>query len=106
MGLALRKSVGEVRALPYPEFRSWQIYYLLEPWGWENLEYLAGSVLAMLYNVNRGKKGKAKEPKHFMRDMEAALLKQLKEMPDIDNMPNEEKREHLIRQIKQDFGIK
>jgi len=99
--LALSKSIGEIRALPYPEFRAWQIYYLLEPWGWHNDEYYAALNLAMLYNINRGK-AKVKEPKEFMRDMQGELLKQLKSERDITEMSKDE----IIKQVKKDFGIK
>lgn len=88
--------------MPYPEFRAWQIFYALEPWGWHNEEYHAANLLAMLYNINRGK-GKVKEPRHFIRDMVTALLKE--ENDRIEGMSFEEQREYLMRQIKKDFGI-
>lgn len=102
LGLALSKSVGEIRALPYPEYRSWELFYLVEPFGFENDEYRAASLLAMLYNINRSKKGKAKEIKDFMRDMAKIVLEQIKEQPD----PREMSREELIRHVKKDFGIR
>lgn len=105
MGLALGRSIGEVRALPYPEYRSWQLFYTLEPWGWHNEEYYAATLFALLYNINRGK-GKAKEPKEFMRDLPKALLQELNEGDPLEGMTLEEQREYLIRQIKKDFGIK
>lgn len=89
--------------MPYPEFRNWQIFYALEPWGWHNEEYHAANLLAMLYNINRGK-GKAKEPKSFIRDMIAALLKE--DRDPLEGMSFEKQREYLIQHIKKDFGIK
>jgi len=100
LGLALSKSIAEIRALPYPEYRSWELFYLLEPFGFENNEYLIAAILAMIYNVNRAK-GKAKQPKDFMRNMLASLVKQIQQPSDITAIP----REKLIRQIKKDFGI-
>lgn len=106
LGLALGKSIGEVRALPYPEFRAWQVFYALEPWGWHNDEFHAANLLAMLYNINRGK-GKAKDAKDFIRNMETALMDALKEQRDpLAGLSLEEQREYQIRQIKKDFGIK
>lgn len=102
LGLALHKSLAEVRGLPYPEYRSWQMFSLLEPWGWQNEEYHFAALMAMLYNTNRGKKGKARDAKDFMRDMREAVLKELAETPDVNQIP----REVLIAQIKKDFGIK
>lgn len=92
--------------MPYPEFRAWQLYYALEPWGWHNQEYYAATLFALLYNVNRGK-GKPKQPKEFTRDMARALLDALRDKPDpLEGMSYTEQREYLIRQIKKDFGIK
>lgn len=102
LGLALGKTLTEVRALPYPEYRAWQLYYLLEPWGWHNEEFHFAALLAMLYNANRGKKGKTREVKDFVRDMEKAVLQELAEKPDVAELP----REELIKMIKKDFGIR
>ena len=92
--------MGEIRAMPYPEYRSWELFYLIEPFGFANDEYRMATNLSILYNINKGK-GKAKEPKEFMRDMPAMLLSELKEKPSVETMS----REELIRQIKKDFGI-
>lgn len=100
MGLALHKSLGEIRALPYPEFSAWQIFYMLEPWGWENNEYLTAALMALLYNMNRGE-GKARKVSEFMRDMETEVLNELQEKPNIEDLP----REKVIELIKKDFGI-
>ncbi len=105
LGLALGKSLGEIRALPYPEFRAWQMFYAAEPWGWWNEEYQLAALLSMLYNINRGK-GKAKDPKAFMRDTVKAVLSELKEAPDLSQLSFEEQRELVVKQIKKDFGIK
>lgn len=106
LGLALGRSVAEIRALPYPEFRAWQVYYALEPWGWHNEEFHAANLLAMLFNINRGK-GKPRDAKEFMRNMEKALLDALKEQKDpLEGMSFEEQRAYMVQQIKKDFGIK
>jgi len=101
LGLALSKSIGEIRALPYPEYRSWELFYLLEPWDFENDEYRSAAVLAMLYNINRSK-GKPKEVKEFMRNLEDEVLKMVHEQPSLSELS----RDELIKQVKKDFGIK
>lgn len=102
LGLVLGKSVGEVRALPYPEYRSWQIFYLLEPWGFENDEIRAASLLAQIHNVNVSKRSDLQKPAAYMRDTQAEVLKRLQAPPDISKMT----REELLAQIKKDFGVK
>jgi len=96
LGLALSKSVGEIRAMPYPEYRSWQIYYMLEPFGWHDNEYRTASTLAMIHNTSVSKKKDLKSVKDFMRDMESALLKELEarslSAPDEDMTEQEKNR--------------
>jgi hypothetical protein len=101
LGLALGKSIGEIHALSYREYSDWQLYYLLEPWGWPNEEYAISTILAMLYNANRGK-GKAKDVRDFQRRMLESALKELAEPIDPAEMP----REELVKLIKKDFGIR
>jgi len=74
---------------------------MLEPWGWENSEYLMAAIVAKLHNINLTK-GKGKPPSEFMRDMVKELLEVLKEQPD----PTAMDRETLIKHIKKDFRIK
>ena len=93
--------MAEVRAMPYPEFRSWQIFYMLEPWGWENEEYLSAAQIATQYNINRGKGKPAKQPKEFMRDLRKMILAEVQK-PALETLS----REELIKIIKQDFGVK
>lgn len=103
--MALGKSVAEVRALSYVEYRSWELFYILEPFGFLDREYRTAAPLAMLYNIHKGKNKKDKDPSDFMRDMPKEVLKQLKPAPDISEMSMEEKREYMKQQIKKDFGI-
>jgi hypothetical protein len=106
LGLALHKSLGEIRAMPYPEFCAWQTYYMLEPWGWENNEYLFGMLAARIYNNNVSKSKDAKDASAFMRDMDNLVLDALKEKPNLEDLPIEKRREVVIAAIKKDFGIK
>jgi hypothetical protein len=105
LGLALSRSVGEVRALPYPEYRSWQIYYMLEPWGWHNEEYLAAAQIAMIHNTNVAKTKDAKKPSVYMRDMEKDVLEEIKSPVFVDDEMTETEIESIRAQVKKDFGI-
>jgi len=109
LGAHLKKSIGEVRALPAPEYHKWELMYLLEPWGWEEQEYRFGKTLAEMWTIaNKGKKQfKAID---FMRDMKSVY--KLYE-DDIDDMTPEElkqyrkdHREELQAEAKKAFGIK
>lgn len=107
--MALGKSLEEIRALPMPEYLGWMRFYTLEPWGWHNQEYLFASIIAMLYNVNKGKKQKAKTPADFMRDIVKGIereIHQLHEKKRFENMSREEKREYVIKQAQSLFGAK
>lgn len=102
LGLALGKSLAEIRALPYREYRSWQIFELLEPWGWPDREYRTAVLLAMLYNTNISKKQKARNAKDFMRDMQDLIARELAEKPDIESLS----KEQIIALVKRDLGIR
>jgi hypothetical protein len=111
LGLALRKSQSEIRALPYPEYHRWQLMYILEPWGWTNDEYLAASIVSKLHNVNVSEERDLKSPAYFMRDMGKEALRQLakqaedRNVPDLSKMEPEE-RAALVRQsMKEFFGV-
>lgn len=86
--------------MPYPEYKIWQLFYLLEPWGTPLFDSALSQVLAMLHNTVAGK-GKARPPKHFLPDRLKQLLSALQEVPE----PAELSREELVKQIKKDFGM-
>lgn len=104
LGLALGKSVGEVRRLPYPEFKKWKVFSYLEPWGWQRDEENTARILSMLYSINSKQ---PKEPKDFVRDMAKDLIDYLSSasMPDFSKMTFEEKQEYYRKAIMKDFGI-
>jgi hypothetical protein len=104
--LALHKSLGEIRALPYAEFSAWQTFYMLEPWGWENNEYLFAMLAARIHNNNVSKQSDALDATSFMRDMDKLVLEELKEKPDLEELPIEKRREIILAAVKKDFGIK
>ena len=67
LGLALGKSLTEIRQMPIGEYTSWKYFYMLEPFGWHDREYRTGALLAMLVNVNRSKKDKVRSASDFSR---------------------------------------
>ena len=108
LGLALGKTIGEIRAIPAKEFLQWQLFSIAEPFGWHDEEYRTGVILAMLYNANRGK-GKAKNAEDFMRDIAKGISDasdQAETEKAIDEMQPDEKRQYYLAQIKRDFGIR
>lgn len=48
------------------EFRAWELYNELEPFGEERQDYRVASILHMLYHINRGKTSPTKELKEFV----------------------------------------
>ena len=48
-----------LRRLTAKQFRMWEIYSELEPFGELRADYRAASIVQMIYNVNRGEKQKA-----------------------------------------------
>lgn len=104
LGLALHKTRKEIRALDATEYRDWELMYLLEPWGWQNQEYLVGKILSgMFYIANKGKKKFL--PKDFMRDMLSYY--EVKEVPTKEERDAyiDEHRDELRTEIKRQFGL-
>jgi hypothetical protein len=102
LGALLGKSIGEIRALPAPEYRKWELYYLVEPWGWHNTEYLTAKIEAALFEIaTKGKKSFT--PKQFMRD-----LTNVNVTPSPEEIAEYRKthRDELIAAAKRDMGIK
>ena len=106
LGLALSLSLQEVRTLPYPEYRSWQLFYKLEPWGWHDEEYRTAVLLTMMHNVNATKKSEIHKVPDYMRDLAKAMLKEVKKQEIIVTGELSEREKEIIRaQAKKDFGI-
>ena len=103
LGLALHKSREEIRALPAPEYRDWELFYLLEPWGWQNTEYLVGKVMSGIFDIAaKGKKSFL--PKQFMRDFYKDLTEPTE--AEIIKYRKEHSRDELIAMAKRDMGVK
>jgi len=101
LGSLLGRDIAEIRAMSYVEFKSWRMFYQLEPWGFVRSELHKAEILSMLYNVNRSK-GRPKDTKDFITDRLTGILKALNE-PEI---PPELSREEVIKLIKRDFGVR
>jgi len=80
LGLALGKSLGEIRALPYDEYQSWKHFYSYEPWGWHDLEYRTAMILAQIWNVHIHKRADARTAEDYIRDMPLFVKKAYAEM--------------------------
>ena len=66
--------------MPYAEFQDWQLYYMLEPWGWHDREERPAAIIRMLYNTNVYKKSKMKKAAEFVRDMPKEIIKAWQQM--------------------------
>jgi hypothetical protein len=107
LGLALTKSQSEIRAMPYPDYRDWQLMYMLEPWGWPDREFRMAAILAKINNAFISKSSQAKKPDYYMRDMEKGLLDKLAELKTenhVEDMDPEERKAYLIKNMKAFFG--
>lgn len=101
-----------MRALPYPEYRRWQLLYMLEPWGFPDKEYRTAAVIAQLHNNNTAKRSDLKTPDYFMRDMVDILYKELdrqakerKNTPDLASMDPEARATLIKASMKEFFGV-
>lgn len=102
LGALLGKSISEVRELPAPEYRKWELFYLIEPWGWHNTEYMLGKIVSSLFDIAaRGKK--SFRPKQFMRELAEIGTAMT---PEEIKAYRLEHRDEIIAQAKRDMGVK
>ena len=109
LGLALGKSIGEVRAMPVDEYRSWKRYYAYEPWGWHDLEYRTSIILAQLWNTHATKKSQAKKVSDYIRNMEQLVEREYLERQRVEMLKEKMQtasKEEKKRMIMQSFGVK
>lgn len=90
LGALLGKDFGELREMPEPDYRSWELYYLLEPWGWPDREYRTAAIMTAVFNAQGPKR--PREISEFIRDMEAEILAYIE-----NEMNQEDEMEKLQR---------
>lgn len=100
--------------LPYREYQLWRLFYLVEPWGFNDMEYRLSALLAKLHNTNVAKKTQAKPISFFIRDMPKEVLKAIRreikkeEASSKYDLETEEGRrsasEEIIKSFQQIFG--
>lgn len=102
--------------MPAKEFNEWQLFYALEPFGFEDREYRTAALLTMLQNVNVDKKSKQKKIDDYIRDMPKEIIKEMgrirqeeKEQQAFENMTLEERKRFIASRfgaiVKKDVQI-
>jgi hypothetical protein len=106
LGSLLGKTIKEVRAMPATEYHRWELFYLIEPWGWHNTEYLFGKLMSVIAAFSgRTQKGKKISALDFMREDIAGIKGELEIEAMIEGKSDEEIREMKKEMAKRAFGI-
>ena len=100
LGLALGMTLGQIRALPNEEYRSWRSYYKIEPFGWQDNEYRTAFLAMILYNTH-AKNGK--KTSDFMRDPEKAIESQINQAKQREKWLKATKKERM-QMLAASFG--
>lgn len=110
LGLALGKSLEEVRSLPYKEVLLWRMFYLVEPWGFAEEEFREARMLSQMYNQS-APRSKQKPVSRFMRNMHNLVLRAIgqpktdKEAPDLSTTEGRaQATEIAVQNFKKMFG--
>lgn len=109
LGLALGKSLEEVRSLPYKEVLLWRLFYLVEPWGFAEQEFVSARLLSLLYNINMPR-NKQKPITTFLRNMPRLVLRAFHKepeapTPDLDTIEGQkDATEIAVQKFKEMFG--
>ena len=103
LGLALGLTLGQIRALPNEEYRSWRSYYKLEPWGWQDSEYRTAALMATMVNTSATKRNQTKKISDFMRDPERAIASQINEAEQREKWLKATKKERM-QMLAASFG--
>lgn len=107
LGLALGKSIGEIHKLSYPEYKSWQLFYSVEPWGWHINELRLGRLLALIFNIFRPKNVSPVRGEDFVSDIKEIISDREAKEEEIEayeKMPRKEKRAYVVERLKRMFG--
>ena len=103
LGLALGMTLGQIRALPNEEYRSWRSYYKLEPFGWQDNEYRTAALMTMLNNTAATKQSQTKKIDDFMRDPEKAIENQVNQAKQREKWLKATKKERM-QMLAASFG--
>lgn len=108
LGLALGMTLGQIRAMPAPEYESWKLYYKVEPWGWREDEFRSARLLTYIYNSNVSTRSDAKQIRHFLRDPEVTIKEMVyqKEMRDRLMNATDDERSEMIAGAFAGMGIR
>jgi len=116
LGLAVGDlSLVKVMNLPYPLYKRWKIFYLLEPFGFADAEYRTAALLAQINNSSATKRSQLQKVTRRMRDMPKELLKYIRatikkqsddsSAPDLDTPEGKQQAAELVvRNFEQMFG--
>jgi hypothetical protein len=103
LGLALGKSLDEIRAMNVDEWLSWKDFYALEPWGWQDREYRTAMTMAFFHNVYKKKNSPVARVGDYIRDMTAGIenmIARKKQERDFFKMTREEKKNIIRREVR------
>jgi len=104
LGLALGKSLSEVRSMPADEVDLWKTFYRLEPWGWHDREYRTAAILAQVWNVHVNERHLVRRERDYYRDIYGLYTKAISERETDSTMrqklidANLEERKQMIAQ--------
>jgi len=90
------------------EYRSWQSYYKLEPFGYQNDEYRWSFAMMMINNSHISKRRDAKRASHFFRDSASEVKGQISNAEKREQFLNasEEEKSSMIAASFSGMGIK
>lgn len=84
--------------MSYEEYQAWQLYFVIEPFGW-------GHLSALLYNLNRGE-GKPMGQDELLDERLKEALEALSGGSEISGLSGEARRQAILQAVKRDMGIK
>lgn len=99
LGLALGKTLSEIRSMPHDEFESWKTFYRLEPFGFHDREYRTSALLKQMWNTHVTKKAHAKTEKDYYRDMEGLIFEADRKQREYESM-----RERFMKATPKEKG--
>lgn len=88
--------------MPYPEWRRWRTYFLLEPFGFWQTEAQVARLLSMLFNTHSKK---PKKVASFIRkNFHQEVVDSFKTPPDLSSMTETERKRYIREAAMRDLG--